>query len=55
MAGKSAALHGITHDSTPFKFSEDDPAADYMGDMLLKGQSTLLLLLLTSADLDINV
>lgn len=37
MAGKSAALHGITHDSTPFKFSEDDPAADYMGDMLLKG------------------
>jgi len=37
MAGKSASLHGITHDSTPFKFSEDDPAADYMGEMLLNG------------------
>lgn len=37
MAGKSAALHGITHDCTPFQFSEDDPAADYMGDMLVKG------------------
>lgn len=37
MAGKSAALHGITHDSTPFIFSEVDPAADYMGRMLIKG------------------
>ncbi|XP_057292980.1 DNA-directed RNA polymerase I subunit RPA2-like isoform X4 [Hydractinia symbiolongicarpus] len=36
MGGKSGALHGITHDSTPFKFSEDDPAADYMGQMLIK-------------------
>jgi len=36
MAGKSAALHGITHDSTPFIFSEVDPAADYMGRMLIK-------------------
>lgn len=38
MAGKSAALHGITHDATPFKFSESDPAAEYMGEMLIKGK-----------------
>ena len=37
MGGKSAALHGITHDCTPFKFSEEDPAAAYMGECLIKG------------------
>ncbi|XP_047136154.1 DNA-directed RNA polymerase I subunit RPA2 isoform X2 [Hydra vulgaris] len=36
MAGKSAALHGITHDSTPFIFSEEEPAAHYMGEILVK-------------------
>ncbi|CAE1267736.1 DNA-directed RNA polymerase I subunit rpa2,DNA-directed RNA polymerase I subunit RPA2,Probable DNA-directed RNA polymerase I subunit RPA2,DNA-directed RNA polymerase I subunit RPA135 [Acanthosepion pharaonis] len=34
MAGKSASLHGIGHDSTPFSFSEDNSAADYFGKML---------------------
>lgn len=37
MAGKSSALHGLCHDATPFKFSEDTPAADYFGQHLLKG------------------
>lgn len=34
MAGKSGALHGLGHDSTPFTFSEDNSAADYFGKML---------------------
>lgn len=37
MAGKSASLHGIGHDSTPFIFSEDNSAADYFGKMLTAG------------------
>ena len=37
MAGKSAALHGLCHDATPFTFSEDNPAMDYCGKLLLKG------------------
>ena len=37
MAGKSAALHGLCHDATPFTFSEDNPAVDYFGKLLLKG------------------
>ncbi|XP_069110170.1 LOW QUALITY PROTEIN: DNA-directed RNA polymerase I subunit RPA2-like [Argopecten irradians] len=36
MAGKSAASHGLCHDATPFKFSEDQPAIDYFGDVLTK-------------------
>ena len=39
MAGKSAALHGICHDATPFTFSESTPAANYFGEHLLKGMS----------------
>ncbi|XP_013402434.1 DNA-directed RNA polymerase I subunit RPA2 [Lingula anatina] len=31
MAGKSGALHGLCHDSTPFCFSEENPAIDYFG------------------------
>ena len=31
MAGKSAALHGLCHDATPFTFSEDNSAVDYFG------------------------
>jgi len=31
LAGKSAALHGLVHDATPFKFSEDDDAIDHFG------------------------
>ena len=37
MAGKSGALHGLVHDATPFKFSEEDPAIDYFGQLLEKG------------------
>lgn len=34
MAGKSAALHGLCHDATPFTFSEDRSALQHFGDML---------------------
>ncbi|CAH0563356.1 unnamed protein product [Brassicogethes aeneus] len=37
MAGKSAALHGLVHDATPFKFNEDDTAIDYFGRLLEAG------------------
>ena len=37
MAGKSAALHGLCHDATPFTFSEEKPAYDFFGKMLLQG------------------
>lgn len=34
MAGKSGALHGLSHDATPFVFSEDNSALDYFGETL---------------------
>ncbi|KAL7877999.1 hypothetical protein SRHO_G00046420 [Serrasalmus rhombeus] len=34
MAGKSAALHGLCHDATPFTFSEESSALEHFGDML---------------------
>ncbi|XP_068081790.1 DNA-directed RNA polymerase I subunit RPA2 isoform X2 [Anabrus simplex] len=37
MAGKSAAIHGLVHDATPFKFSEKDTAIDFFGRMLEAG------------------
>ncbi|KAJ8978609.1 hypothetical protein NQ317_010067 [Molorchus minor] len=37
MAGKSAALHGLVHDSTPFRFTEEDTAIDYFGRLLEQG------------------
>ncbi|XP_050544143.1 DNA-directed RNA polymerase I subunit RPA2 isoform X2 [Daktulosphaira vitifoliae] len=37
MAGKSAAVHGVVHDATPFKYSEDDTAIDYFGQLLQAG------------------
>ena len=37
MAGKSASLHGLCLDATPFTFSEDMPAVDYYGQLLVKG------------------
>lgn len=37
MAGKSAAVHGLVHDATPFIFSEDDTAIDYFGKLLQAG------------------
>ncbi|KAI9313527.1 hypothetical protein BX666DRAFT_1977413 [Dichotomocladium elegans] len=36
LAGKAGALHGISQDSTPFKFNEKFTAADYFGEQLLK-------------------
>lgn len=36
MAGKSASLHGLCLDATPFTFSEDTPAVDYYGQLLVK-------------------
>jgi DNA-directed RNA polymerase I subunit RPA2 len=38
MAGKSAVLHGLVHDATPFRFSEKDTAIDYFGGMLEAGK-----------------
>ncbi|XP_034948641.1 DNA-directed RNA polymerase I subunit RPA2 [Chelonus insularis] len=34
MAGKSAAIHGLVHDATPFRFNEKDTAVDYFGKLL---------------------
>ncbi|KAG9484200.1 hypothetical protein GDO78_009880 [Eleutherodactylus coqui] len=34
MAGKSASLHGLCHDATPFTFSEENSALEYFGEML---------------------
>ncbi|XP_043913930.1 DNA-directed RNA polymerase I subunit RPA2 [Protopterus annectens] len=37
MAGKSAALHGLCHDATPFTFSEKNSALEYFGELLKAG------------------
>ncbi|KAI5749803.1 hypothetical protein M8J76_010302 [Diaphorina citri] len=37
MAGKSAAVHGLVHDATPFKFTENNTAIDYFGKLLEAG------------------
>ncbi|XP_060854584.1 DNA-directed RNA polymerase I subunit RPA2 [Rhopalosiphum padi] len=37
MAGKSAAVHGVVHDATPFKYSEEDTAIDFFGKLLEAG------------------
>lgn len=37
MAGKSAAIHGLVHDATPFRFNEDNTAIDYFGNLLQAG------------------
>ncbi|MBN3281300.1 RPA2 polymerase, partial [Polyodon spathula] len=34
MAGKSAAMHGLCHDATPFTFSEDHSALEHFGELL---------------------
>lgn len=36
LAGKSGALHGLAQDSTPFKFDEQNTAADFFGHQLMK-------------------
>jgi len=38
MAGKSAAIHGLVHDATPFRFSEENTAIDYFGRLLEEGK-----------------
>jgi len=45
MAGKSAATFAHCYDATPFQFSEEDPAIDHFGELLVKGEllSTLVL------------
>lgn len=37
MAGKSAAVHGLVHDATPFRFNEDETAVEYFGKLLERG------------------
>lgn len=37
MAGKSAALHGLVHDASPFRFSEENTAINYFGELLEAG------------------
>lgn len=37
MAGKSAAVHGLVHDATPFRFSEKNTAVDHFGRLLEAG------------------
>ena len=39
MAGKSACLHGVCHDATPFTFSEDQSAIGYFAELLRAGGS----------------
>lgn len=36
MAGKSAALHGIEINATPFRYDEENTAVDYFGEQLVK-------------------
>ncbi|KAI2629692.1 DNA-directed RNA polymerase I subunit RPA2 [Hypoxylon sp. NC1633] len=36
LAGKSGALHGLAQDSTPFRFDEENTAADFFGHQLMK-------------------
>ncbi|KAM4591755.1 DNA-directed RNA polymerase I subunit RPA2 [Odontesthes bonariensis] len=37
MAGKSGALHGLSHDATPFTFSEENSALEHFGELLRAG------------------
>lgn len=41
MAGKSAAMHGLVHDASPFKFGEGESAINHFGELLAKGLSPL--------------
>lgn len=38
MAGKSAAVHGVVHDATAFKYNEEHTAIDYFGRLLEAGR-----------------
>lgn len=35
LAGKSGALHGLSQDSTPFRFDEENTALEYFGEQLI--------------------
>ncbi|XP_046817891.1 DNA-directed RNA polymerase I subunit RPA2 isoform X1 [Vespa crabro] len=37
MAGKSAAVHGLVHDATPFRFDENETAVEFFGKLLERG------------------
>lgn len=37
MAGKTASVHGLVHDATPFRFGEKQKAIDYFGTLLQDG------------------
>ena len=43
MAGKSASMHGLCHDASPFTFSEETPAIDHFGKLLTAGGSPFVL------------
>ena len=47
MAGKSASMHGLCHDATPFTFAEDKPAIDHFGQLLTKGSFYLIIAVLS--------
>ena len=38
VAVKSASVHGLCQDASPFAFSEDMPAVDYFGQLLFVGE-----------------
>ena len=42
LAGKSGAIHGLVHDATPFKFSEDDDAIDHFAKQLVRFGASLI-------------
>ena len=44
MAGKSASVHGLVHDATPFRFSEENTGIGYHGKLLEEGGLDVLLL-----------
>lgn len=50
MAGKSAAVHGLVHDATPFRFSEKNTAIDYHGKLLEEG----IFIICSSIDTDLQ-
>ena len=43
LAGKGGAIHGLVHDATPFKFSEDDDAIDHFAKQLVSLSSKVQL------------
>lgn len=54
MAGKSAAVHGLVHDATPFKFTEDNTAIDYFGKLLEAGEGYTYIIFLSITPIQIT-